>query len=291
MKENDKTHRINLLVTLNEAYLPHLNTMLFSALACNKNCFFTVYLLHSALQEEATDTTKRILGDAGELILIRAGDHGLEDAPTTDRFPIEMYYRIFAAKYLPETVDRVLYLDPDIIVNGALTELYELPMEEYFFAAASHNGTLMRKINGKRLKLEQGTPYINSGVLLINLALLRERQDYNAVFNYIRENKARLLLPDQDVISRLYGERIYKLDTYKYNMTERLYQFHRFFGEKRELDWIRSNSVILHYCGKNKPLKENYSGKLNIFYKETVARMREAEGKGEAFFFEKEMSI
>ena len=162
-------HKMNLLVTLNEAYLPHLNTLLFSVLYHNPDTYFTVYLLHTSIREEMTEQTKVILGTSGELVMIEAEGHGLDDAPTTDRFPKEMYYRIFAAKYLPEDVDRVLYLDPDIIVNGSLLELYEMPLGDNFFAASSHNGIMMRLFNGARLGLKRGCPYVNSGVLLINL--------------------------------------------------------------------------------------------------------------------------
>ena len=269
--ENKK--QINILVTLNEAYIPHLNTMLSSALYHNSNCFFTVYLLHSALSEEMVGSTKEVLGEAGKLILIQADELDLKHAPTTDRFPTEMYYRIFAAKYLPGELDRVLYLDPDIIINGSLAFLYDLPMESYYFAAASHNGKFMSAVNRVRLKLEKGCPYINSGVLLINLKLLREEQNYQDVFDYIEKWKSRLILPDQDVISGLYGQRIYRLDSYVYNMSDRLYRYDAVFCKHRSMEWYREHSIIFHYCGKNKPWKNTYSGKLGMFYKETLARM------------------
>lgn len=269
--ENKK--QINLLVTLNEAYIPYLNTLLTSILRYNADRYFTVYLLHTSLSESIVTQTRTMLEGHGELILIEATDHGLDDAPTTEQFPREMYYRIFAAKYLPESVDRVLYLDPDIIVNGSLTELYEMPLDGYYFAAASHNGKFMRMLNGIRLKLEKGQPYINSGVLLINLALLRKEQRYQDVFDYIEKWKKRLLLPDQDIISGLYGKRIYKLDTYVYNMSDRLYCYDLILGKHRKVDWYREHSVIFHYCGKNKPWKEDYSGKLGVFYDETLAHM------------------
>ena len=266
-------HKMNLLVTLNEAYLPYLNTLLFSVLYHNPDTYFTVYLLHTSIREEMTEQTNVILGTSGELIMIEAEGHGLDDAPTTDRFPKEMYYRIFAAKYLPEDVDRVLYLDPDIIVNGSLNELYEIPLGEKYFAAASHNGIMMRLFNGARLGLKRGCPYVNSGVLLINLEKLRQELKYEEVFYYIQKKKRRLLLPDQDVISGLYGERIYTLDSHIYNMTDRHYRFNRLFGKRRNFDWYKNNTVIFHYCGKNKPWKEDYSGVFGVFYQETLARM------------------
>lgn len=265
---------INILVTLDENYIPYLNVMLFSLLHSNPDCRFDVYLLHSGIPETAVESTRQILKDAGRLILVPAGDMGLQDAPTTARYPREIYFRIFAARYLPETLDRILYLDPDIIVNGSVKELYAMEMGDYFFAAASHTGALIRKFNEIRLDMEEESPYINSGVMLMNLSLLRREQKPEDVLNFIEKRKNLLILPDQDIISSLYGSRILALDTFRYNMTERLFMRHAPFEERLTLAWIRRNCVIIHYCGRNKPWKENYIGQLDVFYRETVARMK-----------------
>jgi len=159
-----------------------------------------------------------------------------------------------------------------------LRELYELPMEGYFFAAASHTGPVLRKLNEVRLDMEEESPYINSGVMLMNLALLRKEQRFEDVFEFIEKKKSFLILPDQDIISSLYGSRIYALDTFRYNMTEVLYQQHALFERELDLDWVRENSVIIHYCGRNKPWKDSYIGKLDVFYRETEAYMNAQTG-------------
>lgn len=269
-----KKATMNLLVTLDANYIPYLNVMLSSLTHSNPDVFFDVYLLHSSVTETDTLSTIEVLGEKGKLIMINAEEKGLAGAPTTSRYPKEIYYRIFAAKYLPDTLDRVLYLDPDLIINGSLKELYALPMEEYYFAAASHTGPFMRKMNELRLNMDDDNPYINSGVMLMNLKLLRKEQNYDDVFRFIEKRKNLLILPDQDIISSLYGSKIYALDTYRYNMTEKLYQMHAPFEKELTLDWVRKHSVIIHYCGRNKPWKENYFGVLDVFYKEAVARMK-----------------
>ena len=38
----------------------------------------------------------------------------------------------------------------------------------------------------------------------------------------------------------------------------------------RGLDWVQENTVIIHYCGANKPWKEHYHGILDCFYNELV---------------------
>ena len=56
-------------------------------------------------------------------------------------------------------------------------------------------------------------------------------------------------------------------------MTEALYQRHAPFEQDFNLDWVRKHSLIIHYCGRNKPWKEPYLGKLDVFYQEAKAYM------------------
>lgn len=82
-------------------------------------------------------------------------------------------------------------------------------------------------------------------------------------------------MPDQDVISGLYGDKIISLDPYKYNMTERLYVFKKQSDEKIDIKYICSNTVIIHYCGRNKPWKDNYIGRLDVFYLQAKSKMED----------------
>lgn len=266
---------MNILVTLDKNYIPYLNVMLYSLIEKNCESKFNVYLLNSQIKEQDVEKTRIILGEKNRLHLIKVENIGLDNAPTTSRYPKEMYYRIFAAKYLPQTLDKVLYLDPDLIVNGDIAELYKMDMGEYLFAAASHTGSFMTAINSIRLNMEENTPYINSGVMLMNLKLLRKEQDYKEVFEFIEKKRNSLVLPDQDIISSLYGSRIYALDTFRYNMTENLYLLHSPFEKNLNIEWVRKYSRIIHYCGRNKPWKETYIGYLDVFYKETVNKMKQ----------------
>lgn len=266
---------INILVTLDENYIPYLNVMLSTLVHFNPGCTFDVYLLHSSIRQEMLKSTQNILQGTGRLIPVKVNDLLLAEAPTSSRYPKEIYYRIFAARYLPETVDRILYLDPDLVLNGSILPLYRFPLEEHYYAAASHIDSLglLHKFNELRLDMDDSSPYINSGVLLMNLSLLRKEQNYADVFHFIEKRKNLLMLPDQDIISGLYGSKIYTLDPLLYNMTERLYLIYGLFEKNLNLNWVRTHSIVIHYCGKNKPWKENYIGNLDVFYKEAVARM------------------
>lgn len=259
---------MNILVTLNSGYIQPLRVMLASLLAHNEKRQVTVYILHHSLRAEELAQVQAVLGERGTVESIWVEDERLAEAPVTDRYPREMYFRIFAARYLPEHLERVLYLDPDLVVNGSLDELYQLNLGEHYFAAASHVKGSMQRINEVRLEMEEPGPYINSGVMLMNLALLRQEQDYDEVFRYIESHRKVLFLPDQDIISGLYSGRILSVDPYRYNMTERLFVLRPESDAWLDLDWVRENAVIIHYCGRNKPWREPYLGKLDVFFKE-----------------------
>ncbi len=272
-----KEPQMDLLITLDSRYIDPARVMLASLRRANPGTAFSVYVLHSALSEADIGRLRTVLRPSGGAIYPIQADRDplLSGAPVTDRYPLEMYYRIFASRYLPAHLDRVLYLDPDIVVNGSLRPLYEIDLNGCYYAAASHVKEPMRKLNALRLGMEHAGPYINSGVLLINLKLLRKEQDYAAVFQYIEKHRNTLLLPDQDVISGLYSSRILPLNPYRYNMTERLFFLRPEAEAWLNLEWVRKHSAIIHYCGRNKPWKGNYIGKLDIFYKEAKAALTE----------------
>ena len=257
---------LRILVTLDEHYLSKLNIMLLSLLDSSPGETFEVYLMHASIPDEALITTRRLLGERGTLIPVPVRAEEFSDAPTSDRYPKEMYYRIFAAHYLPEQLERVLYLDPDIIVNQSLRELYDMPMGDNFFAAATHIRSLLHRFNEVRLDMDEDSPYINSGVMLINLKALRAEQKVQEVYDYIESHKTKLFLPDQDIISGLYGSRILPLDPLRYNMTERLFLQYRLQNRELTADYIRRHTAILHFCGRNKPWNSVYFGRLNEFY-------------------------
>ena len=87
---------INILITLDENYIPYLNVMLSSLLHTNPGCCFTAYLLHRSIPDSALVSTRTILKGHGELVPVRAEVLDLTDAPTTDRYPQEIWRYITA---------------------------------------------------------------------------------------------------------------------------------------------------------------------------------------------------
>lgn len=258
---------MNILVTLNSNYLNVLVVMLKSLAVNNKHRKFDVYVMNDSLSVQNIVFLKENVLKNINIIDLKITDEELNKAPVTKRYPKEMYYRILAAYYLPKSVDKILYLDPDLVIINKIDKLYKTDLSNYYFAAASHIWGILQTFNRIRLKMDSNDIYINSGVMLMNIKLLRKEQDKKDVYNFIKKNKNKLMLPDQDVISGLYANKILPLDPYVYNMTEKLLNQTYFMPHINER-WIKDNSVIIHYCGKNKPWNNNYKGTLNKFYQE-----------------------
>ena len=271
----------HILVTLDRNYLKVLSVMLYSLSQSDPEGVYTVYVVNNTLTEEDFASLSALLPRT-ELVNVRVPEDLLQNAPVSDRYPTEMYYRLFAARYLPQQLERILYLDPDLVVLHSLRSLYQIDFDSKLFAAASHiENRTFRELNRRRLHLSEHAKYLNSGVMMMNLALLR-KESPQTIIDYIQSHKATLLLPDQDVLNALYADRTVPLDPLVYNLGEkylRLKNLHLPPQEKLTLDWVRSNTAIVHYYGRNKPWKEHYRGSLGIFYHEWEQQLQQLTGK------------
>ena len=97
---------MNILVTLNSAYLKVLVVMLKSLARSNTHIKFDVYVMNESLNEKDINYLKENTLKNINIIDLKINDKELDKAPVTKRYPKEMYYRILASYYLPKKVDK-----------------------------------------------------------------------------------------------------------------------------------------------------------------------------------------
>ena len=262
---------MNIIVTLNRHYIKPLCVMLRSLLDVHPQQIISVYVVHTELTKQDFVFVRDTLGDSRlQLHSIPVEPAFLADWPVTFHFSKEMYYRIFSAKLLPENLSRALYLDPDMVILSSLDELYHMEMGDAFFAAARSINHVSEALYKKRLHMDGDTHYFNSGVLLMNLTLLRQEQDEQDVYSFIECNLKKLILPDQDILNALYADRTIYLDPIRYNFDARYYPvLHALSLGKISIETISKSTCIVHYCGKHKPWHEDYRGACGVFYQMT----------------------
>ena len=155
------------------------------------------------------------------------------------------YYRLELARLLPESVDKALYLDGDIIVRESLADLWYTDISKYALAAVPDNNT--------ELDLRSG--YFNAGVMLINLNYWRAHKLNKLFYDYIHNNSEKIKFHDQDVLNSVLKDQKLLLPV-KYNLS--CGWLWKVSGANKEeyisqSDDAINDPVIIHYTTGNKP--------------------------------------
>ena len=264
---------MNLLFCINPKFRPLLCQCLRSIVKNGGEERYDAYILHSDLTDADMDAVRAVSDRVScRFLSVDAGD--FDGFPESSRYPRQIYYRLAAPLLLPEEVDRILYLDVDTLVINPLKELYTMDFQGNYYIACTHIREALTKLNNRRLNVPDGSPYVNTGVMVLNLPALRENLTMDEIRRTALQKIDSFWLPDQDLLTVLHGDKILLADTQKYNLSDRILNIYNANPKnpRHNLDWVRENTVVIHYCGKNRPWKPHYIGQLGVFYEETVKK-------------------
>ena len=262
---------MNLLFVIDDAYVEQFKVVLFSIAQQMPQQDFQVFVMQKRLLEQ--DAAIKQYVEKLEMVYhpVVVGEEAFAHAPTTDRYPDTIYYRLLAHEFLLAEVDKILYLDADLICLNDFRELYDMEMGEQLYAAASHNedGLLLDYVNKLRLNnFEMDSSYFNTGILLMNLKAIRPYVKRKDILDFIEKNRNRLMLPDQDVLNGLYADRVMAIPDEIYNYDARYSLIYQAKSQgKWDLNWVIDHTVFLHFAGRDKPWKSNYRGRYSGLYK------------------------
>lgn len=275
---------MNLLVTLNDNYIKPLFIMLESLFDHEKETM-DIYLLYSDVSEKNRKRLKRYIeSKKSRFIPIFVEADVFRDAPVFRYFTKEMYYRLLCSRLLPETEERVLYLDPDILIRGSIAPFYNsdflgkqiIGIEDY---AIKHMLFKQKEAIG----FTKEDTYVNSGVILFNLEKMRKCFSLEDFIGLLEQYKDVISYPDQDLINLYFkedmtiGERIYNFNT-GYGSIGGMIKYA--LGLKKE----PVEPVIVHYMGKSKPWQVDYYGKYGKEYFQYLKKYLNIKGKILFFF-------
>ena len=276
---------MNVLISTNSAYFEPTMAMLYSLFSSHGDLNMDVYLPYSDIRPEELEELRRFVGlfPRKRLFPIPVDPAFSKRVVSNHGISIETYYRILAIELLPETIERILYLDVDLIVRGSLLELYQMDMEGHPFVVCEDILGILNDFhesNKLRLEIPKEYSYFNAGVMLFNLKYLRETGAAQKLINRIFDNYERYEYNDQDVLNEVYYDQLLWADWDQYNLPPALYfldakalrENHvRFasYEELRELSAenpeelrtkyldisysMRDKAKIIHYMGAAKP--------------------------------------
>jgi lipopolysaccharide biosynthesis glycosyltransferase len=178
---------------------------------------------------------------------------------------IATYYRLFIPALLPENIERVLYLDCDIVVRKNLTPLWEIPLDNLAVGAVNHvvdwNVTATQRLN---YPAEAG--YFNAGVLLINLKYWRINHVSEKLFDFIAQNRDVIKFHEQDALNGLLYDKCFRISC-KWNMMSGFYMknlksihdelnglvINDYAAFKKEIAAEIPDPAVVHFVSKPKP--------------------------------------
>ena len=161
-----------------------------------------------------------------------------------------IFYRCIAHRFFTD-IDRILYLDSDILVCRDLTELFDTDLNDCVLGGVRDMAPVNAKYHPQGIfvrnfaeKYLNNGPYINSGVLLLNLEKMREYE------NLLFETKIPLYYPDQDLINAAFTGKI-KILPLKYNLAPGVL-VPKIFTPEEAHEAMFGGHVIIH-CYSVKP--------------------------------------
>jgi lipopolysaccharide biosynthesis glycosyltransferase len=236
-------------------------------------------MFHSGgLSSELNTLTSFVCKYRGNILTYDISDISFTELPTNKFFPATIYYRLLAPRILANDINKILYLDSDLVVRRSLRGLWEIDLDGYALAAvedAKWDPTKEAFISVFSMELAPDTKYFNSGVMLINLSYWRLNAVSERAIAFVKNHQERLNFWDQDALNAVLNGRWIILPA--------VWNAHhqQVAGVSRVAD-----PAIVHYCGDIKPwhwrwheILHPYKYEYHRYRKRTPWRRYKPEGR------------
>lgn len=268
---------INIVICGDHKFVMPIGVLIYSACVNNKKGRLRFFLI---IDESMTDDDKEKLQNVVEdfddhiyFVQVNADEIRKRMYFKDGFYKIQTFYRLLMAGLLPKDIDKVIYLDGDIIVRKSLETLWSINIEDVALGAVQ-DAQEGRISMFNRLHYSSLLGYFNAGVLYVNLKYWRSHRLEDQFLEFVNKYPERIVLNDQDILN--YVCRNCKRDIpLKYNVqSDFLLKFDKLYFDiwkhYDELLEARCNPVILHYSGcrpwekdTNHPYKDEFYAYLN----------------------------
>ncbi|XPM52360.2 MAG: glycosyltransferase family 8 protein (plasmid) [Leptolyngbya sp. IPPAS B-1204] len=183
-----------------------------------------------------------------------------QDLSVTRYLTRTAYYRLLMPQVLPSHLNKAIYLDCDMIVQGDLTELWQMDLgEHYVLAVLDDNQPLVSMAVGlsnyRELGLNPNQKYFNSGLLVVNLKKWRVDNIGMKVIEYSKRNREYIRDADQDGLNAVFTGNWGELNP-RWNQMPRIYTYESWQDspyDQTQYELLKNNPLIIHYTNAPKP--------------------------------------
>lgn len=210
--------KYNVTCSTDDNYVQHCVAMLCSLFENNNDKIFIVHLLVGELSDESRFILDRLCKKYGnELAIYNITDEQVRNLAINDMtidgkpmYSIATYYRMLLPSLLDKNIDRVLYLDCDVIVLANVASLYLLNMENYGVAAVA-DASPYDSYHREKMGLSLAHDAFCAGVMMINLQFWRDYSAQDKLIDYANKSWKKIYMQDQDALNYVFRDCWYKL--------------------------------------------------------------------------------
>jgi len=245
---------IPVLFCIDEKFWQHAAVSIASLLENNPQSTFRIFVVSAAEMNMAEVAKLRTMIEAAGSTLepiVYSQATAYQHLPTHKHLTFAVYLRLFITEYIERSIDKILYLDSDIIVCSDITELWSLPLGDAYIAAAREPYDRAQR---EPLGFSSTDLYINAGVMLVNLKQWRTDEVLPRLLDFAEKNQKIIPSLDQDTINGVFRGRIREIG-YQWNWQA---LFPRFTPAELGLDSetfsaLRRAPKIVHFTSRYKP--------------------------------------
>ncbi|MDY7008253.1 MAG: glycosyltransferase family 8 protein [Cyanobacteriota bacterium] len=171
-----------------------------------------------------------------------------------------VYFRLLIPYLLDEKIDKVIYLDSDLLIQKDLTQLWNIDIQDKDILAVQDTGIpYVSSPNGlikyKEFGLKENDKYFNSGVLVINLDKWRSDNLSEEVIKFTQTNRESIRWADQDGLNAILVNKWGQLDP-RWNQVSAIHKY-SCWEESPFTEEVYNNSLndpyIIHFSSQIKP--------------------------------------
>jgi lipopolysaccharide biosynthesis glycosyltransferase len=258
---------IHVVGAIDNMYAQHLGVT-FASMLMNLSPGTTahLYVLSAGLNEENKSklekTVNRFAGACIQFITVDGSIY--EEFIVSGQITRATYLRLAIPDALPPNIQKVIYLDSDVVVTGNIVEMWNTDLRGHAIAAVVDPYCAYRC---KDLQIPEKV-YFNNGIMVMNLTKWREESISKKIMEYTTRNTKSMVFPSQDPMNAmLYNDWLELSPTWN--------------GHTSIMkEWTDSNPpAIIHYTDISKPWHlDNFHPYKKEYYK--YKRMTEWKSYG-----------
>ncbi|MCC2615116.1 glycosyltransferase family 8 protein [Aestuariibacter halophilus] len=204
---------VQLVFCVDDRFCLPLGVLLRSILATTERTL-SVHILTQGVSEQHRQRIEAELCSPHEVRWYQVDSAGLENlslsAAFSQRLSLATYYRFLLGNLLSPDIDKVLYLDADMLVNEDIGHLYDSNLGNAIVGAVS-DSKLSDEQRWQHLELSQPY-YFNAGMLLVNMTAWRSMDVAEQCWQWV-ERGIDFAYNDQDILNLVLNGHVALLDT------------------------------------------------------------------------------